>query len=126
MPFVITLLRHGLGVAENQTRIGTGKEAWTLGAALAEGSKVGAGRGPKQRLLSRATTVSLCSGTFLLWTLFLAWTWWCTVRPTYSSMSPHFPWALDGLGELRATVYVQTFHMIGLKSIASFRACNDV
>ena len=97
MPFVITLLRHGLGVSENQTRIGTGEEAWTLGAALAEGSKVGAGRGPKQRLLSRATTVSLCSGTFLLWTLFLAWTWWCTVRPTSSSMSPRFPWALHSL-----------------------------
>ena len=81
VPFVIALLRHGLGVAENQTRIGTGREAWTLGAALAEGSKVGAGRGPTQRLLSRSTTVTLCSGTFLLWTLFLAWTWWCTVRP---------------------------------------------
>lgn len=34
------LLREGLGLPESQISIGSGKEGWTLGAALAEGSKV--------------------------------------------------------------------------------------
>ena len=40
MPYVIQLLREGLGLDESQVQIGSGKEGWTLGAALAEGSKV--------------------------------------------------------------------------------------
>lgn len=38
VPYVIKLLREGLGVPEDQVRVGSGQEAWTLGMAIAEGS----------------------------------------------------------------------------------------
>ena len=37
---MLQLLREGLGLNESQIEVGSGKEAWTLGAALSEGSKV--------------------------------------------------------------------------------------
>ncbi|KAK9835894.1 hypothetical protein WJX74_010454 [Apatococcus lobatus] len=37
-PFVADLLQRGLGLKPPRVRIGTGSEAWTLGAALAQGS----------------------------------------------------------------------------------------
>lgn len=40
VPYIMQLLREGLGLPESQISIGSGKEGWTLGAALAEGSKV--------------------------------------------------------------------------------------
>ncbi|KAL0038169.1 hypothetical protein WJX79_005885 [Trebouxia sp. C0005] len=40
VPYITQLLREGLGLPESQISIGSGKEGWTLGAALAEGSKV--------------------------------------------------------------------------------------
>ena len=39
VPYIIQLLTEGLGLPEAQVTVGSGKEAWTLGAALAEGSK---------------------------------------------------------------------------------------
>ncbi|KAK9807631.1 hypothetical protein WJX72_004780 [[Myrmecia] bisecta] len=45
VPYVTKLLREGLGVPESQIQIGSGREGWTLGAALAEGSRVGVGQG---------------------------------------------------------------------------------
>lgn len=33
------LLRDGLGVPEQRVTVGSGREAWTLGAALAEGGR---------------------------------------------------------------------------------------
>ena len=33
------LLRSGLGVREERVTVGSGREAWTLGAALAEGGR---------------------------------------------------------------------------------------
>ncbi|KAL3136358.1 hypothetical protein ABBQ38_005618 [Trebouxia sp. C0009 RCD-2024] len=39
VPYIIHLLTEGLGLPEAQVTVGSGKEAWTLGAALAEGSK---------------------------------------------------------------------------------------
>ncbi len=44
MPYIISLLRKGLAISEDRIRIGNGKEGWTLGAALAEGGRVGIGR----------------------------------------------------------------------------------
>ncbi len=38
-PYVAALLRDGLGVPEARVRVGSGREAWTLGAALAEGGR---------------------------------------------------------------------------------------
>lgn len=40
VPYITELLTEGLGLPESQISIGSGKEAWTLGAALAEGSRV--------------------------------------------------------------------------------------
>lgn len=40
VPYVLQLLTQGLGLPESQVTVGSGKEGWTLGAALAEGSKV--------------------------------------------------------------------------------------
>ncbi len=45
------LLKEGLGLPESQISIGSGKEGWTLGAALAEGSKVLQHRTSKASLL---------------------------------------------------------------------------
>ena len=39
VPYVIQLLTEGLGLPEAQVTVGSGREGWTLGAALAEGSK---------------------------------------------------------------------------------------
>lgn len=39
-PYVASLLRNGLGLPESGYQIEGGNVAWTLGAALAEGSKV--------------------------------------------------------------------------------------
>ena len=44
VPYVLALLREGLGIPEERVRIGSGHEQWTLGAALAEGGRVGVGR----------------------------------------------------------------------------------
>lgn len=44
MPYIISLLRKGLAIPEDRIQIGSGKEGWTLGAALAEGGRVGIGR----------------------------------------------------------------------------------
>ncbi|BDA48267.1 probable ectonucleoside triphosphate diphosphohydrolase 5 at N-terminal half [Coccomyxa sp. Obi] len=44
VPYIISLLRKGLAISEDRIRIGNGKEGWTLGAALAEGGRVGIGR----------------------------------------------------------------------------------
>ena len=72
VPYVTRLLREGLGVPEAQTRIGSGREGWTLGAALAEGSKVGAGRGPKRKMLSRTVLFGVAGAAYALWLVFLA------------------------------------------------------
>ena len=45
------LLTEGLGLAESQIQIGSGKEGWTLGAALAEGSKILPVRSARSSLL---------------------------------------------------------------------------
>lgn len=44
VPYIVSLLRKGLAVPESRIRIGGGNEGWTLGAALAEGGRVGIGR----------------------------------------------------------------------------------
>ena len=44
VPYIISLLQKGLAISEDRIRIGNGKEGWTLGAALAEGGRVGIGR----------------------------------------------------------------------------------
>ena len=44
VPYIVSLLRKGLAVPESRIRIGGGNEGWTLGAALAEGGRVGVGR----------------------------------------------------------------------------------
>ncbi len=44
VPYIISLLRKGLAIPEDRIQIGSGKEGWTLGAALAEGGRVGIGR----------------------------------------------------------------------------------
>lgn len=44
MPYIISLLQDGLSVSEANLSIGNGREGWTLGAALAEGGRVGIGR----------------------------------------------------------------------------------
>lgn len=38
-PYVAALLLSGLGVQEDRVTVGSGREAWTLGAALAEGGR---------------------------------------------------------------------------------------
>ena len=38
------LLREGLSISEMRLQVGNGREGWTLGAALAEGGRVGIGR----------------------------------------------------------------------------------
>lgn len=44
VPYIVALLRKGLAIPEERIRIGSGREGWTLGAALAEGGRVGIGR----------------------------------------------------------------------------------
>ncbi len=44
VPYIVALLRKGLAVPELHIRVGSGNEGWTLGAALAEGGRVGIGR----------------------------------------------------------------------------------
>lgn len=39
VPYILQLLREGLGLQESQIEIGRGNEGWSLGAALSEGSK---------------------------------------------------------------------------------------
>ena len=39
VPYIIQLLTEGLGLPEAQVTVGSGREGWTLGAALAEGPK---------------------------------------------------------------------------------------
>ncbi len=40
----MSLLKRGLSISEDKVQVGTGREGWTLGAALAEGGRVGIGR----------------------------------------------------------------------------------
>ncbi len=40
----MSLLQEGLSIAEEKLQVGNGREGWTLGAALAEGGRVGIGR----------------------------------------------------------------------------------
>ena len=44
VPYIIDLLQDGLSLSEEKLSIGNGREGWTLGAALAEGGRVGIGR----------------------------------------------------------------------------------
>ena len=44
VPYVVGLLRRGLSIPDERVRIGSGHEGWTLGAALAEGGRVGMGK----------------------------------------------------------------------------------
>ncbi len=44
VPYIIGLLQSGLSLSEEKLSIGNGREGWTLGAALAEGGRVGIGR----------------------------------------------------------------------------------
>ena len=44
VPYIIGLLQDGLSLSEEKLSIGNGREGWTLGAALAEGGRVGIGR----------------------------------------------------------------------------------
>lgn len=78
MPYTLQLLRAGLGVPQSQVRIGSGREAWTLGAALAEGASVGVGHGRQPPLFSRSV-LAAAAVAWLLWLLFLGWTWRGTV-----------------------------------------------
>lgn len=55
VPYIVSLLRKGLAIPESRVRIGGGNEGWTLGAALAEGGRVGIGR----PLIDKVTS-SLC------------------------------------------------------------------
>lgn len=50
---MISLFREGLSVPEERLRIGSGQEGWTLGAALAEGGRVGIGRPKIDQVLTR-------------------------------------------------------------------------
>ncbi|KAK9840645.1 hypothetical protein WJX81_006647 [Elliptochloris bilobata] len=53
-PYVAALLRDGLGVPGERVTVGSGREAWTLGAALAEGGRSElAGRSLTQAPLDR-------------------------------------------------------------------------
>lgn len=80
VPYIIHLLRHGLGVPQNQTRMASGKEAWTLGAALSAGSKPGAGPHLKQGTLLRQCAILLASIGWLLWVAVLCWALQTVVR----------------------------------------------
>lgn len=62
VPYIIQLLTEGLGLPEAQVTVGSGREGWTLGAALAEGSKA---------LHNRSSKPSLIPGQFLLLLLVL-------------------------------------------------------
>jgi hypothetical protein len=44
VPYIISLLQEGLSIPEEKLRVGNGREGWTLGAALAEGGRIGIGR----------------------------------------------------------------------------------
>ena len=44
VPYIMSLLQEGLSIAEEKLQVGNGREGWTLGAALAEGGRVGIGR----------------------------------------------------------------------------------
>lgn len=46
------LLQEGLSIAEDKVQIGNGREGWTLGAALAEGARVGIGRPVLKQVLA--------------------------------------------------------------------------
>ena len=59
VPYVLGLLRKGLAVPEGRIHVGSGHEQWTLGAALAEGGRVGVGR-PRLQLV-RAAQCPMCS-----------------------------------------------------------------
>lgn len=74
MPYLISLLRYGLGVPEHRIHIGSGREAWTLGAALAEGAKAGAGGSLSFALLPRPVVIAIGAFLLLLWCILLCWT----------------------------------------------------
>lgn len=40
----MSLLQEGLSIPEEKLHVGNGREGWTLGAALAEGGRIGIGR----------------------------------------------------------------------------------
>lgn len=65
--YVIKLLRQGLGLPEAQIRMGSGQEAWTLGAALAEGGRVGAGLELRPALVPRIAVFLILAATLLVW-----------------------------------------------------------
>lgn len=44
VPYIMSLLQEGLSLHEDKVQVGNGREGWTLGAALAEGGRVGIGR----------------------------------------------------------------------------------
>ena len=74
VPYIIGLLRKGLGVPESRIQVGSGREPWTLGAALAEGSKVGAGGAGGNPVVSRLGATLVALALYLCWLLFLGWT----------------------------------------------------
>ncbi len=48
----MSLLQEGLSIAEEKLQVGNGREGWTLGAALAEGGRVGIGRPILEQVLT--------------------------------------------------------------------------
>ena len=40
----MSLLQEGLSIVEEKLQVGDGREGWTLGAAPAEGGRIGIGR----------------------------------------------------------------------------------
>ena len=68
---MIQLLRQGLGLPEAQIHMGTGHEDWTLGAALAEGGKLGFGS--KSSLVSRNLIFAALGSALLVWFCFVAY-----------------------------------------------------
>ena len=100
-PFVADLLKRGLGLQQPQVRIGSGSEAWTLGAALAQGSAarladplIDAAFQPPAPAWVQALWGLLLAGC-LLW---LAWLIWC--RICIGMGRPPTPWSSTPLDAL--------------------------
>lgn len=100
VPYLLGLLRYGLGVPEHRIRVGSGREPWTLGAALAEGAKAGAGGAHAYAILPRPAVIALGGILLLAWMVFLWWTlkaricvavsfsFWTTACPLSSLPTP--------------------------------------
>jgi len=69
VPYIMSLLKRGLSISEDKVQVGTGREGWTLGAALAEGGRVGIGRPILEQVraainqLQQSATCVLSSGS---------------------------------------------------------------